>query len=93
MTDLTNLSSKVVRAFWFYLIQSGVVDISRCYHTFDSRPRAFNGQPIVDVQMRPIGPTVVFTGDDDYVVEIQVKQQFIQQPRSEEPRLNSSHSK
>ena len=44
------------------------------------RPRAFNGQPIVDVEMIPISPTVQFTGDDDFVVEIRVKQQFTQQP-------------
>lgn len=90
MADLTNLSSKVVRAFWFYLIKSGVVDVSRCYHTFDYRARSFDGQPIVDVQMRPISPTVQFTGDDDYTVEIQVKQQFVQQPdaaNSESQRL------
>lgn len=90
MADLTNLSSKVVRAFWFYLIKSGKVDFAQCFHTFDSRARAFNGKPIVDVQMRPISPTALFTGDDDYVVEIQVKQQFVQQPdmtNSESQRL------
>ena len=80
MADLTNLSSKVVRAFWWYLINKGAVDITRCYHTFDSRARAFNGQPIVDVQMRPIGPEALFSGDDQFVVEIQVKQNFVVQP-------------
>ena len=80
MADLTNLSSKLVRAFWFYLIKSGVVDISRCYHAFDYRERKFNGMPIVDVKMMPVGPTALFTGDDDYVVEIQVKAQFVNQP-------------
>lgn len=80
MADLTSLPSKIVRAIRFYLISTGVVDADQCYHQWDSRERAFNDLPIVDVLMKPIGPEMQYTGNDTFIVEIQVKFQAVQQP-------------
>jgi hypothetical protein len=91
MADLTNLPSKIVRAIRWYLVQGGVSTPERVYHTFDWRDRKFDGQPIVDVQMMPVGPDVKFTGDEEFLVEIQVKVQILPQPGApnpEQPRID-----
>jgi len=80
MADLTSLPSKVCRAIRFYLISAGIVDADHCYHQWDSRARAFNDQPIVDVLMKPIGPEMQYIGNDVFIVEIQVKFQCVEQP-------------
>ena len=89
MAALTSLPSKVVRAIRFYLISTGVVDADHCYHQWDSRARAFNSQPIVDVMMRPVGPETQYTGNEVFIVEIQVKFQATEQPdqQAESARL------
>lgn len=89
MADLTSLPSKVCRAIRYYLVSSGAADPSRCYHYFDSRERKFNDQPIVDVLMRPVGPEEQYSGNEVFIIEIQVKFNSVQQPNepNEAPRV------
>jgi hypothetical protein len=83
MGDLASLPSKNVRAIRFYLISQGVADADHVYHQFDSRLRAFNDSPIVDVMQKPIGPEEQFTGNDISIIEIQVKFQAVNQPNQQ----------
>ena len=89
MADLTSLPSKVVRAFRFYLISEGAVDAAHCYHKYDSRTRAFNDQPIVTINLLPIGPEEQYTGNDMFIVQVQTAFQAAEQPDelADQPRL------
>ena len=86
MAALTSLPSKVVRAFRYYLVSSGAVTMAQSYHQWDSRARKFNNgdpstpNPIVDVWMRPVGPEEQYSGNDVFIVEVQVKFQATEQP-------------
>lgn len=77
MAACTSLPSKLVRAVRWYLIQQGFGG-DQVFHHFDYRERKFvadkAGKPqrIIDVLLRPIGPDVVFTGNDDFILEIQI---------------------
>lgn len=89
MADLTSLPSKIVRAFRFYLVSSGAVDPAHCYHKYDSRARAFNKQPIVTVNLLPIGPEEQYSGNEMFIVQVQTAFQAAEQPDelAEQPRL------
>ena len=89
MADLTNLPSKVVRAVRFYLISTGCVDAAHCYHKYDSRVRKFNEQPIVTVNLLPIGFEEQYTGNEMFIVQVQTAYQGTEQPDdlAEAPRL------
>jgi hypothetical protein len=89
MADLTSLPSKIVRAFRFYLISVGAVDAAHCYHKYDSRTRVFNDQPIVTVNLLPIGPEEQYSGNDLFIVQLQTAFQAAEQPDdlADQPRL------
>ena len=89
MADLTSLPSKIVRAFRFYLVSTGAVNPDNCFHKYDSRKREFNKLPIVTVNLLPIGPEEQYTGNEQFIVQVQTAFQSTEQPdqQAEEPRF------